>query len=414
MPCAAFDGFAQVSEHLNEKIHKAPRIPDIWKNLVPRTKYGKEKGREKTSFTMGQSHPASVVQPWQDVGTISPDNPQGACKKDYTDITFGYDKRTYGPEKCAVRGPILCEHQFAYDWKPRQFVNSYVQQLGIISDETIGNRLQEHYISLSNKAVCVATPTVVSGVALGPTAGSATLPTTVATSPLTQDFLDQIAMELNLRGGFHNNPDAGGFISLGDQGPIYTILIGQEISDQLRIQLGTDDKLYQAILTANTGKGSASELMKGIGAVRVIRNFRHKVTLLPPRYNFTDGAYVRVEPYTQRAGTGKGTVDILNPDYLTAGFEGAIVLHPAVMTEEVVEPENAGLNFDPISYYGNWKWITGAYRICPDGGYDPEDELGRHFANFEHAIEPVHPEFGYTLIFKRCEKTLGLDCGTPA
>lgn len=103
----------------------------------------------------------------------------------------------------------------------------------------------------------------------------------------------------------------------------------------------------------------------------------------------------------------KGRVAIINPQWKTAAYEGAIVMNPWVFTDEVIRPVNsaAGLNWSPKSYMGEWDFKTGGREIDDAACYDPTKKLGRHFSEFKHAARPVFPEFGRLIIFRRCPVT---------
>ena len=102
---------------------------------------------------------------------------------------------------------------------------------------------------------------------------------------------------------------------------------------------------------------------------------------------------------------------IPNPDYLNpniAAIEGAILLTPWVMTEEILQPVNAasGMKWDPQDYYGEWKFVTGndaflGMDSCT-GIADPLHEMGRHFAQYKHACKPIFPDYGRVFLFRRC------------
>ena len=83
----------------------------------------------------------------------------------------------------------------------------------------------------------------------------------------------------------------------------------------------------------------------------------------------------------------KGTGYELNPNWKTADYEAAIVLNPSVMRTEVVPPVSSagGVNFDPVSYNGDWQWVLGGNNICDnaEAGADPLKKfaMGSHTLN---------------------------------
>jgi len=153
--------------------------------------------------------------------------------------------------------------------------------------------------------------------------------------------------------------------------------------------------------------GEPSELLKRWGATRVFYNFRLIPDLLPPRYNWEGGAYVRVNTFRNVAASAKGYKAELHPEYLAADFEGAIVPHPEALKVEYVQPKNSagGVKFDPANYMFDWTWAQGAYRLgltCED----PDEKYGRHYAQLRWAIKPKFPEYAVTIIYRRCLQSI--------
>jgi hypothetical protein len=214
-------------------------------------------------------------------------------------------------------------------------------------------------------------------------------------------MLDHTATELNQDGA--SDPDTDGWIDLGPDGPIYPIYIGQEASQRLLLN---NSELRQDARFAEMGMGmdtGGSQLFQRVGAGRVIKNFRHVINLLPPRYTYSAGSYVRVNTWEMVAGT-KGFVARVTDAWKAAPYEALLVLSPWVMHEELVRPVNsaAGLNWMPKSYFGEWLFVTGGKEISDATDcYDPLKKLGRHFAEYVHAIKPIFPEFGRWIVFER-------------
>jgi hypothetical protein len=220
----------------------------------------------------------------------------------------------------------------------------------------------------------------------------------IATSALTQEMLDSVAHQLIQSGA--TDPDSQGWINMGENGPEFPLMIGLEMSNQLatnNAELRSDIRMLDA---GKEQKGSL--LLQSIGANRTIKNFRHVPTIFPPRYTYNGTAYVRVNTFENTAGT-KGTVSTVTAAYLAAPYEAAVVLSPWVFKSEIVRPVNsaAGLTWSPTNSMGEWDFKVGAYKWdtdCPD----PLEKYGRHFAEFKHAPKPLFPEYGVTLIYKRC------------
>lgn len=399
MACTdVFDGFERMTESLSPDIQSRLRLANAWLELVDRGVYPKHTGYTQTVTTLNNSEPPSTVPSWSAIDPVSDENPEGPCGITYDSVTWGNNRRTYNPEQYGLEGPVLCKDEFTFDWMTDEFINHYVDQLAFVTQRVWSNRYQEHFMSLTPKYIADGTNTEYAGATLAPTDATATLPGVLATSELTQDMLDYEAYQLMYKGATATRPDAKGYISLGD-GPIFSLLIGLEMSKRLTFQAEVIDNYRWA----GAGKLDSSELMKKIGAVKVLYNFRHIPNQFPPRFDWDGDSYVRVEPFLIQSATGSGDDAVLNPDWLNAEWEAAFILHPLVMRCEVVEPDvNAGgLPFDPTNYYGDWQFQRGAYKWdtdCPD----PLNKKGRHYAEFKHAIRPIFPDYGRTIIFKRC------------
>ena len=139
------------------------------------------------------------------------------------------------------------------------------------------------------------------------------------------------------------------------------------------------------------------------------------------------GIYVRIPHYVQTTdstivtkGTGTTTNGVWRDRTVTvvAGpqsvfqIEGALVLNPEVMIEEILEPINAvpGAKFNSSNYFGDWDFVMGNEAFLGFDGCtgiaDPFKEQGRHFAQYRHAAKPIHPEFGAMLLYLRCNSGL--------
>lgn len=402
MACSVFQGFQNMTEHLNPEIYSRLRLMDPWIDLIDRASFPENTGTEQTVTTLNNSEPPTVTPVWNGISLINGSS-NAPCNVTYNDVTWGFNTRVYEPENLGLDGPVMCKDEFTFDWMTDEFINHYVDQLAYVTKRTWSNRYQEHFMSITPKLICNGSNTTYPGATLAPGQAQATLPAIQATSQLTQDYLDGQMYNLIYTGATQAQPDAKGYITLGPDGPVFPLLIGPEMSKTLSLQAGASQ--YGALFSAGTAQLEASELMKNIGATKVLFNYRHIISLTPPRFNWNGTAYVRIEPFLIMPATGAGTGAPVNPLWLTAAYEAAFILHPLVMRTEMVQPEvNAGgLPFDPTNYFGDWQFITGGERIFPGATcFDPLHKYGRHFAEFKHAIRPIFPDYGRTIIFKRC------------
>jgi hypothetical protein len=213
-------------------------------------------------------------------------------------------------------------------------------------------------------------------------------------------MLDSVAISLIEEGA--TDPDEAGYVTLGPDGPVYPLIIGHEASMNL---LKNNSDLRDDIRYATQGEGlPGAALLTRMGATRQLKNFRHVPVTVPPRFSYAAGTgkYTLIEPWVSSAGT-KGTVYNLRSTWKNAAYEGAFVATPWVFKSRAVRPDSqvSNLSWDPKTYMGDWRWITGAYKFDTDCT-DPFADRGAHFAQFMHAPEPIFTTFGAFIIFKRC------------
>lgn len=396
-----FDAFRLATEYLPDELYLRASFKDIWLNLIRRGEYKRGAGLELSTFTIGRSEPTSDQETWSLIELTSGEDYTGSCGTTYTECQVGFDEVVYHPEQFGLTGPVICQDDLIYNFNAEAFLEVYIQQLEKRNRRSITNRLANIYTHFVPKNVCTTSYPQTAG-STGDPPSAPVLPATQATCELDQEMLDTTAAELNEAGA--TDPNTNGWIELGEDGPIYPLYIGQQMSKKL---LQDNAELRQDFRFADMGKGQTGELLKRVGATKVIGNFRHVINLFPPRYTYAGGAYTRVNTWLMNDGT-KGKVAVINPAWQAAPYEGAWVLNPWVFEEEIIRPVNsaAGLSWMPKNYFGEWMFVTGGKEITQTGDcFDPTKKLGRHFAEYKHAPKPIFPEFGRFIIFKRCATT---------
>ena len=422
MACSPFDGFRMATESLGEELHLRATWRSIWLNLIQKSPYPQGTGLTQTSFFIGRNEPDTEEEHWEKIQSsitcaegqargggfsynTETDSASGYCKVCWNDTEWGFQEKQWSPEQFGLRGPILCQDDLIFNWNAERFLELYLRGLSKRSQRSIENRFANIYTHLVPKWIARAAfqmdedgGDLTGGVAPNVPDLSG-LP--VATSELTQEMCDEVAMRLIEEGA--TDPDTDGWLNLSENGPVFPLFIGMRASQQ--IQLNNDE------FREDYRHAEPSALLKRLGATRVIKNFRHVINLYPPRYNYFTGiGYVRIPTWSIIDGT-KGTLPVINAQWRTAAYEGAWVLNPWVFHDHPVRPVNAaaGVSWDAKNYFGEWQWVVGGNEICdPDteaSMYDPTKKLGRHFAEYKHGAEPIFPEYGAFIIFKRCPTT---------
>ena len=86
---------------------------------------------------------------------------------------------------------------------------------------------------------------------------------------------------------------------------------------------------------------------------------------------------------TFRVPGTEGLKSVLNPEWLSADYEGVRVLHPEVFRDLIIPPvlSSGGMTTRELAnYLGVWQFVTGAYKFQSGGCVDPLEKYGRHFA----------------------------------
>lgn len=382
------------TEHLSADIYRKASWNSVWFNYIKRGVFPKNAGVTMTEFVIGNSEPTSSEEAWVELSLSSNQILAGGarqCAATYVDVDVGYNAKTYVPRKIGLAGPVICREDLYFMHNPLGFMGQYLRELTKRARRTWELEFQNRYIRLADKYV--ARPGGLTPIGSG-TAWSAIQ--LVPTSQLTQSLVDQVNLTLIENGATDADGDE---IELGADGPIFPWVIGIDAIQKLLSNDTNGFALQQ--LYANMGKGKDSEFLKRIGATRVFKNARIIPTGIPPRYSFTPGVgYSRVATWEMVAGT-QGTVAQLTSAYKNALYELAVALHPQVMEAQMIAPESAGLDWNPNNYMGEWVWKTGG-DISTTYCFDPKKNYGRHFADFHYAPKSIYPEFGASIMFKRC------------
>lgn len=405
MACEApFDAFRLATESLPKTIYTRASYRSIFFNLITRGTFPQGAGVVRSTFTIGRSEPTTDEPSFEEVTVNTGETYTGACNTTYNEMPVGFLEGTYKPEKFGWRGPIICQDDLMINYDMENFLALYVPALAKNTERTISNRLASIYTSFVPKWVANTDFHSVDGDTSPPPPTSPDLTLDRSHCFIDQEMLDQVAATLNEEGA--SDPDTNGWITLGEDGPIYPLYIGQQASAQLLLQ---NAELRQDRRYADMGEGNMAMLFKRIGATKVIKNFRHVINLFPPRYSYANGAYVRTPTWIMPAGT-KGEVAAINPNWRSttaSPYEGMWVLSPWVFHSEILRSVSsaAGLDWSPKNHVGELQFIVGGKEISTTDCYDPLKKLGAHFGEYWHAPKPIFPIYGAFIIFSRCPGT---------
>lgn len=392
--CAELTAFRTAVESLDQRVLRSPRLgrANFWRNMVPRGTFMKNVGVTRSTFQIKASEPQDNQALWQAI-TLSAGIPTPACDTNYEDVGVGYYERTWSPKQRRFEGPVICKADLTYLHEPEQFLNDYVDEMGRYMARVWEFSLRADMLSFANWYV--------DGVKYAGPNALATLP--MAFQGISQSNLNLMATgQINVGAG--SDPD-GGYTVLGPNGPIFPLEIDMNDSEQV---LTANSQIRDDARFAAMGHDSKADfgLWRAIGCERVIGNYRHVPTNISPRFNFTGGVYVGVSPFKDVSVVGTDGV-ILTDAYINAAYHVAIQFTPQAFTAEIVLPTDWRWP-NSQNYNGEWEFEIGGYRICNPARFDPEGELGRHFAKLVYAAKPEHPYLAAAYMYKFCKPTTNL------
>lgn len=401
-----FDAFKQHAESFLDDLYKETSPLAVMYNLINRKDYPQGEGLTRSTFTIGRSLPTTDTPEFEAIALTDGETYTGACNTVYNEVPVGFTERTYSPEKFGWKGVTICSDDLIYSWQREAFLSSYISAMGKNTMHTINNRyaaIYDHFVpkAVANEDFAFGDP----GTGSAPQAPDLTLDE--SSCELTQEMLDETAEEL-IQEGADLDPHSDGWITYGENGPLFTLEIGMKASKLLFLN---NAELRSDVRFAYDQSKDMSPLIKRLMAARQLGNFKHLVVTHPPRYSYAGGVYTRIPTWVVDASATKGSPVKLSPTWKAARFEGARILSEHVFESEIVRPVNsaAGLNWPAKNYMGEWVFVVGGNNIGEEHCLDPLQKLGKHFAEFAHAPRPVKPAYGRLIIFKRCPTT-DFDC----
>lgn len=347
-----------------------------WLRFIKRDKFPEGLGYSINVFTSERVFGSSDNPTWSDV-SVSDGNSSSVCLPSAEALTFGQTLRSFNLQQKAFNGPDLCIEDLKTSWQIKQQLGKTMESLASLTDWVWTNRYKYEYLRIAKKAYAKA------GIPTGTTSGFAYVPT----SPLTQGVLDKIYGK-QIRDGAGRNA-----LAMSEGRPVFGLICSQETSDFIiRGNTAVRDD-YRRIPDAQ------KELLAPLGIDRSYRGFVHVVDPYPPRYDLVANVLTRRETWTSSSTTNGNKWEI-NTDWEAAEYEVSFVFHQDVYHSMVNAPmSSAGGNtaFDPQTYMGDFKWLNIQDKAC-----NPDKTIGFHRARFMDGSQPVHPEFGYAILHKRC------------
>lgn len=375
---------------LLETVHQSP-----WIDLPQTGIWPDGMGDTIKVLTFGRALPATGAGiltggTWSDItsaGTYG--GAGGACLPTVTNVLSGTTEEEYNLSHTALESDRLCLNNLRNAFQREKQLNALKMNLAESTKLVMIERNRDQFSALVTKHVLVAADGVTESTTMP--SGSGKSPGVIA-QPLLNKYYEKL---------IYNGAGNSKLIPKQDGAPIFPFITTFLQSDALKLASGTrDDYRYNA--------NRVDELFKvyaGLGAMSApIRGFQHIIDPLPPRWEYTGGAWNRVWPYVRVAGD-TGYVFTENPAYETAAWEDSFIFHPDVyrmLYPTSITGAGGGVSFQPVQYRGEWKWQNVVDMDTASEAYNPDGTLGRFRAVFSCGAEPIKPRFGVRIRHARC------------
>lgn len=330
-------------------------------------------------------------------------NGLGTCVATPNQILGSSNIYSYSAYQTRLTSENICllDAQFSYDFA-KQTANKKTNFERNIVDVT-QDRDRGNYITMSTNKIVLASglPQTTNNPGTYATTGNigSGFPLIPATSPLTQDFIAYIIRKLDRDG----SAQAGGGYDMKDGKAIYLVFMDSETQQYI---IKTSTATRDDFRWSDSGMGEKAVLRKKFGLDRPYGGAFHMIDDRMPRFNFDPQlGYVEV-PFLINSPTASVGVNeaIPNPAYETANYTCAIFFHPKVVKRLMPRALNtvgAGTTFGPIAYNGDITWLNIQEIIC-----NPQNTIGFWNANLMYAYRPDLVQYGYVVMFNRCNNTV--------
>ena len=348
----------------------------VWGKLTRVGKFPQGLGTTLNEITVERVLSGSLENDWADVA-VSNGTSSNGCVPAPVDLSFGQTVRPWGLQTKAYQTPCICLDDLKHSYLIENQVSKTVDALTQLTKTVSDYRRRYNYMSMVG-AIQSSYNTEY------PAGNLNAVP--VPTSPLGQDQLDELRVQI-LR-------DGGGRNALGkeDGQPVLGLICSPEQSRNLLRN--------NADLRQDNRFATPSELVAPLGVSRSYMGYYHMGDFEIPRFTYSGGVYTPIYPFVQ-VGTTQGYKWDLNPLYNTAPIEGAYIYHPDVYEEALqqVGPNIKGAAFNDFPHYynGQFFWLN----ILSEA-YNPLGKNGRWLSVFQSGARPINPTLGKFILLKRC------------
>lgn len=367
---------------IGPNIYKNSLNTSPWNRLIKRQAWQDGMSDSIQVLTVNRMLPDNADN-WTDLSTnLGTGN---NCNPSSDELTESYTLRSYNLTQKALNSTPICVNDTRNKIQVQTQIRMMYDNLSKAVNYIWKRRYMTEYVRLSEHKIVAAAELPES---------PSHFPNTPATSILTQDILDVIYYRLIADSAAID----GGSFAMTDGMPVFTLITDMFTSKRIRNETNT----FQAMLW---DASRVPELLRPLGVNREYNGFFHTVETLPRHFNFVNGQWVEVPPYSMTAAT-KGQKPTLSAAYLQATHTESYVYIPTVMNilvPNAISSQGSGTQFDPQTYLGDFKWVN-----VQTHDTNPFKAWGKYHALMQTGTEPVKPEYGFVIRHLRCPHNLSL------
>lgn len=344
------------------------------------------------------TNPAYNSSYWTDVGTGGfGSTAANNCTPPEIELAMGTSKTLFNLQHVALNSQRFCATDLLTAFEgPRQLA-AIKENLATNTQFLLAEKFRRDYTYwCANKVVVtsggIVTSTSASGTSASFNDGGAlqnagTLGGGTPAS-LTMEHLLEWYDRLNLNGA------SRGALTMEDGAAVHGLILSHQLARNLMISTE-----YRQDFRWNPAR--VPELLKALNvSTPPVLGYQFLKTSVTPRWNYTAGAWVKVEPYYIVAANNGGYKVEENPSYRTAQWEDTLVFHPEVA--KIVFPgsvsNTSGTNFQPVNYRGAWKWVNIPSEANKDG------DIGFFRGRFMLGAMPEYTNFG--VVIRHCRSNM--------
>ena len=292
---------------------------------------------------------------WQDIGTAGfGTTAQNNCSPPEINLQQGTSKTLFGLQHIQINSPRFCVRDLAAAFDGERQFGMIKKNLADITNWMLAEKFTYDYVTLcANKYVFTRNGIVSTNNGSGTVgtfndagalqAAGAALPTA-----LTMPFLIDLQDQVNRDGAFEDS------LATDDGAPVHGLITSQQQARNLMVATPQLDNF-------RWNRDRVPELLKPLNVTQPpINGLQLLKTSVAARWNYTNGAWVKVEPFYFKTANVGGYKLERNPAYETALWEDVILFHPRLM--EIMFPGSVantnGTTFNNVNYRGMWEFLN--------------------------------------------------------